>query len=583
MFLPTLILAAALSFPIPQLGNCQSVKDCKTYCDLPENYEACTQFAEEHNIGNGKASKRYILVNIEFPIKELDNCASLEECKELCYDPSNYEACTQLAKNHSIATIKNSNKGYLLENVRFPIPELGSCSSLKDCRDFCNDPQNRDKCLQFVENYKTAGPGRERGESPPIEDLQFPISELGNCASPEECREYCNKHENREACQEFTEERGLTAEDREEVRDRHEAIEFPIKELGNCGSREECEEFCRQPENREICQRFTEERGLEDKERQEEGRGGRTEDIKFPIDELGNCGSKEECEEFCNRPENRDECRKFSVEHGLEAPQQERKIEGPGGCTTPEECDAYCSDPSHQEECMQAFEEFCKNNPDLEECKNGPPQQKAGPGGCTTPEECEEYCRNNPNDEDCLRSREEYCKKHPEECESLAGPGGCTTPEECKEYCQNNPNDPDCEMMNEEKPAGPGGCTSPEECKEYCQNNPNDPDCEMMNEEKPAGPGGCATPEECKEYCKNNPDDPDCKTMTGEKMDEPEGCSTPEECKEYCQENPNDPACETMTKETLNGPGGCTTPEECKEYCQNNPDDPDCPEPKEMP
>jgi len=39
-----------VTFPVAELGNCGSRAECEAYCDLPENMEACLNFAEAHNL-----------------------------------------------------------------------------------------------------------------------------------------------------------------------------------------------------------------------------------------------------------------------------------------------------------------------------------------------------------------------------------------------------------------------------------------------------------------------------------------------------------------------------------------------------
>ena len=39
-----------IQFPVEELGGCKSENDCKSYCDKPQNIEACVDFAEKHNL-----------------------------------------------------------------------------------------------------------------------------------------------------------------------------------------------------------------------------------------------------------------------------------------------------------------------------------------------------------------------------------------------------------------------------------------------------------------------------------------------------------------------------------------------------
>ncbi len=414
MFLPTLILTVALSFPIPQLGNCGSVQECKNYCDIPWHQTVCSKYARQT-----KATDEDVLgvADLNYPIAELDNCASREECRQYCDKSENFTACTEFAQENGL-------------------------------------PHTRTV--------------RNREESP-LEKIAFPIAELGNCASREECEEYCNQPANRATCQAFAEEQGLArprgSQPHEEEQPRGEEpgmeLEFPIEELGNCASIDECDAFCRRPENKDKCSEYAKKTDMQEyyeedfgeESTEEDHQGGQPPGISFPIAQLGNCGSMEECDLYCQQPDHQEQCIAFARQHGLNAPEQSQR-----------------------------------------------PDDKSGL------EERKEYCKNHPDDEACRRSREEYCKNHPEDCKKIAGPGGCTSKEECQRYCQQNPNDAECQKAREkfgkeppkdsqkkeekmppkegEMKTGPGGCNSPEECKKYCENNPDDPECKEMPEKE---------------------------------------------------------------------------------------------------
>ncbi len=506
MLLPIFIITATLTFPIPQLGNCQSIAECKNYCDVPWHHTVCTNYAQELETEKNVLAS----VKLDYPIPELDNCKSKDDCKAYCDLKENYESCSQFAEEHGLPTgtraaTPNEEK---LNQITFPIPELDNCASRQECKEYCDNPANRDACKTFAEEQGLMQPGRN--------PVQFPIAQLGNCASKEACEKYCSQPENTETCMEFAREMGLEKEQREQPKDTYEnepsqeqKIEFPIEELGNCNSIDECDAYCRAHKNEAACREYAEMTSMD--EYYEEGFGEEEPEpdsglpeITFPIAELGNCGSMEECDIYCQQPDHKEACTAYAKATSMSVPEEHQQIiEGPGGCSSKDECAAYCNNPDHRTECLEFAQKMCEENPNLEHCQNGSP--KIGPGGCTSAEECKEYCKNNPNDADCQQAKESFCAENPEKCkikeeemkkdmedefkEDFTGPGGCTTPEECKEYCQNNPNDPECkemkpkpEDMEEKEKVGPGGCTSAEECLQYCKNNPDDPGCteEMM-------------------------------------------------------------------------------------------------------
>lgn len=91
-------------------------------------------------------------------------------------------------------------------------------------------------------------------------------------------------------------------------------------------------------------------------------------DLEFPVPELGNCGSMDECKVYCDDPSNARVCTDWAITKGFIQPPPEpgpgndfeaRKRQilnenlGPGGCNSPEACDIYCDQPEHGNECFE--------------------------------------------------------------------------------------------------------------------------------------------------------------------------------------------------------------------------------------
>ncbi len=419
MLLPLFIFTAALTFPIPQLGNCQSPAECKSYCDVPWHRTVCESYAQQTELETDVLAS----VQLNYPIPELGSCSSKEECKAFCDLPDNYSVCTQFGEKHNLVKRKDSAtpEQQIIDRLTYPITELDSCASKEECRQFCNNPENQTACRNFAEDTGLIPLG-ERPEG----DYQ---------KEPEE-------HE-------------------EEKKQQPRQIEFPIPELGNCGSIDECDAYCRTNSANSACQQYAEMTDMEEyyeedfgeKEEPEDVSEG-TEGINFPIAELDNCGSMEECAMYCGQPDHREQCTAFAQAHGMSTPQQqeeEQKKSGPGGCSSPEECKEYCKNNPQDKECQQAKEQFCVQYPERCKMKEHEMQKdmdkiKEGPGGCTSLEECKTYCEKHPDNAECKEMKPEPGNMEKKE---KTGPGGCTSPEECIEYCKNNPTDPGCseEMM----------------------------------------------------------------------------------------------------------------------------------------
>lgn len=126
-------------------------------------------FAEDAS-GSGEAVKKYKLV---FPISELGNCNSLEECKAYCADVSHKEECVSFARK----------KGFYREPKKDTKPnfqkakEVLGCDSYESCKAFCQQTINHDKCQQFARMVGLRGntekSGSESGKFMPNSQQAF--------------------------------------------------------------------------------------------------------------------------------------------------------------------------------------------------------------------------------------------------------------------------------------------------------------------------------------------------------------------------------------------------------------------------
>ena len=187
-------------------------------------------------------------------------------------------------------------------------------------------------------------------------------------------------------------------------------------------------------------------------------------DVKFPVEELGNCDSKENCKAYCDDPANIEKCLAFAEKNNLMKSEEinqarnyaklvKSKVEFPGGAKNPAKAREYCNDPSHMEECITFAEKHgFINKAEVQEAKKFISIIKSGgtPGGCKTREECEKYCQDEGKFDECL----EFGKKHGlikadevekfKEFREKGGPGGCKTKEECSTFCNGPANQETC-------------------------------------------------------------------------------------------------------------------------------------------
>ncbi|OGZ11753.1 MAG: hypothetical protein A3C93_02345 [Candidatus Lloydbacteria bacterium RIFCSPHIGHO2_02_FULL_54_17] len=252
--------------------------------------------------------------------------------------------------------------------------------------------------------------------------------------------------------------------------------------------------------------------------------------ITFPVQDLGNCASKEACHDYCELAEHMDACIVFAKAHGLmnkeEADRSEqfsrRMKEGktPGNCTSPASCNAYCEDVTHLDECVRFAEAEGFKGEEYERGKKIRTYLKEGgtmPGGCTSRPSCEAYCNNFAHAEECYQFVEsaglgagdvgemkiedgssqkmtlENLKRLGELAQKGETPGGCTNKDACMAYCEALGHMEECVTFGEKvgimkkeevdrarkfmSKGGPGGCTSRESCDAFCNNSANQETC----------------------------------------------------------------------------------------------------------
>ena len=68
LFLGLVFVALAASkkdivYPVKELNNCKTEKECRAYCENPKNMEACVAFAEKYSLMSGaeiQTAKKFI-------------------------------------------------------------------------------------------------------------------------------------------------------------------------------------------------------------------------------------------------------------------------------------------------------------------------------------------------------------------------------------------------------------------------------------------------------------------------------------------------------------------------------------------
>ena len=445
---------------------------------------------------------------LQFPITELGGCDSIDACKAYCDDSENAQACTGWARAHGFATGGDGGRRdsgdeggsgggepdrEFVDRVHETLERTsgpGGCSTPEECDAFCSERANHDECRAFAREHGLDD-GHEEGRVGP-----------GGCQSEEACRSYCGNPEHTRECVAFGLENGnLSPEEAARILSHIERAQQSGVEVQN-RAREAGERV-----RGEVGTRVR--GGIERSDRgQRRGpRGSRIEVREPKIDEgkareileaeggPGGCATFDECEQFCNAPENGETCMQFALEHELiagdEAARMRRLMDstGPGGCKG-RACEQYCEQSGHELECVEHAEGLGLIDPAEAERVRGFMKRAEERGlGCRG-RECERYCEDPVNRDQCFdafkdllpeeeRAHIEKFKAIEKRVETGGGPGGCRGEDECHQYCSDSAHFDECAAFAVE-----AGLFSPEDAEKMLK--------QFINVEgfRGRGPGG---------------------------------------------------------------------------------------------
>ncbi len=358
-----------------------------------------------------------------------------------------------------------------------------------------------------------------------IEDIKFPVAELGNCENEEQCETFCDKEENMKVCLDVAEKYDLLPD--KEIEMARKMLETGQRTgPGGCRGVEQCGNYCDQISHIKECIEFAKKNNMipEDELREAEL-------VLAALDrglEPPPCKGKKDCDEWCPKStENMKKCITFAKEAGL-IPESERadvekmlaaleKGVAPLPCAGKEGCEKYCGDESHFQQCI----EFAKAAGFIgeEEYEMAKKTGGKGPGGCKGKEECEKFCENPLNQQTCF----EFAKKY-----GLISEENLKQMEEGKQKMKEMLNQASPEVIeclktnfgqNVVEKIQAGEFMPPREeankigeCFEkFMPRGPEGGESEGQGGPGPAGgpmegPGGCKTPEECQNFCSQNPE-----------------------------------------------------------------------------
>lgn len=366
LFIVAKASAQYVSYPISQLGNCRDGQECYLYCQIPSHTPACWSYGKyvlPQVLGEQTSSleDEAKAANITFPIPELGNCQTALACFTYCSQAKNQSACRDFARKNGLAKPEeeeDEEEKVTPEIIQSAQEELG-CTSRASCQTICSQSENYEKCHTFAKKHKLAKENEEKG--PPAEVIEAAQTELG-CTDQLSCSNFCQNKQNREKCYEFAKKHRLIDEEEEKTKweqeqEKRQKLMEEAKETLGCTSFDECKVYCSAPEHNAACREFS-------KKHSADSQPTPTNKPSLP------CENEQECRAYCEkRPE---ECKGFNIEslrksesttrNGISKQPEistgvrstEKKdttgnFLGPGGCKSEGECKSYCE--KHPAEC----------------------------------------------------------------------------------------------------------------------------------------------------------------------------------------------------------------------------------------
>jgi len=170
-----------------------------THAENNQNNQQGTQSASQENqTGNNEdqVARKYSLV---FPIADLGNCASLKECKSYCQDSSHNEVCIAFAKKKGFY----KQFGPTQDIMTAARSELG-CDSQSSCKEFCGNQENWINCGEFAKRHNLSGTTAKPAEDSKKQALLEKAKQFLGCSSYDSCRAFCSQEANRIKCMELS-------------------------------------------------------------------------------------------------------------------------------------------------------------------------------------------------------------------------------------------------------------------------------------------------------------------------------------------------------------------------------------------
>jgi hypothetical protein len=133
-----------LTYPIADLGNCDSREACKLYCDTSSHRDACFAYAQKAGL---MTKEKIDTAKLVLSKKGPGSCGSRQECVSYCADSSHQDECLSFAQEHNVIASSTAMLIKRLNSGEGP----GACKSAETCKMYCEDSSHQAECRNFAE------------------------------------------------------------------------------------------------------------------------------------------------------------------------------------------------------------------------------------------------------------------------------------------------------------------------------------------------------------------------------------------------------------------------------------------------
>ncbi len=531
-------------------GQCASFDECQAYCNIEKNFSECSEFEKKANIVQAVPQEQQAAFASMQQGEGPGQCKDEVSCRKYCEDVDNIEECVNFVEKFNLESPENLKEMRKISDAKkagitFP----GNCKTKENCMKYCEGPVHSVECMEF--GLKTGLVPKEDTEAVNkiLPYLKSGGKMPGGCTTKESCDAYCENDANVNECADFAVAAGFATKEEAEVMKKTGG-----KGPGNCKSRESCDTYCKDESHVDECINFAVRVGFIS-----EGDAAMAKKFGINSGGPGGCKSKAECQSFCALPDNQETCSSWGKEHGIDMSGGAQGGQaGPGGCKTQDECMAYCKD--HQDECQG----FGPRNGD----GSGTGQQdEFSRCGIVTGAVAVYVCGINGKGAPIGVEVTYFNRCHAEQQGAQILHEGACGKQDCSDIA-----DPVCgndgtSWVNDchsEKFGGvkhKGVCTN----EDFGSNNGG----ALSGGSGGAGysgPGGCNSPEACNAYCSDQAHQEECQNFVpptggggssggGERIQLPSSSGAPA---------------------NYSGPGGCNSPEACNAYCSDQTHQEEC-------